>query len=87
MLTITEAAGGYLNEWLDLEDASSDTAVRLAVAPDGFTAAFDRERPGDTAFDYEGRKVLLLDKKASQVLENRTLDVKSTPDGPKLGLS
>jgi len=87
MLTITEAAGGSLNEWLVAEKAAPDTAVRLSVAPNGFTATLDKERPGDSSVDHEGRKVLLMDEQASSVLSERTLDVKGTPGGPKLGLT
>lgn len=87
MLTITEAAGGYLNKWLDEAKAAPDTAVRLAVASKGFTAALDKERPGDLTVDHDGRKVLLLDEQASSALSERTLDVKGTPEGPKLGLT
>lgn len=87
MLNITNAAGGYLNRVLDETNATPDTAVRLLVAADGLKATFDTERPGDASLDHDGRKVLLLDEQASQVLAQRTLDVQTTPDGPRLGLS
>jgi len=87
MLTITEAAGGYLSKVLDDANAAPDTAVRLVVESNGLTAALDSERPGDASIDHDGRKVLLLDSQASQVLSERTLDVQATDDGPRLGIS
>ena len=87
MLTITDAAGGYLTKVLDEAQVSDETAVRLVAAPEGLTAALDTEKPGDASFDHDGRKVLLLDQLASQVLDERTLDVQNTPDGDKLGLT
>ena len=87
MLTVTEATGGYLSKVLEEAKASPETAVRLAVEGNGLTAALDTERPGDTTFDHNGRTVLLLDEQASQVLSERTLDVQTTTDGPRLGIS
>lgn len=87
MLTLTDAAGGYLTKVLDEAQVPGDTAVRLVAAPEGLTAALDNEKPGDATFAHEGRTVLLLDQLASQVLDERTLDVQKTPEGDKLGLS
>ncbi len=84
MLNVTEAAGDYLNRVLDNANASPDTAVRLTVEQQSLTAALDNERPGDTTFDHEGRKVLLLDELASNALADSKLDVQPTPDGPTL---
>jgi Fe-S cluster assembly iron-binding protein IscA len=86
MLTVTEAAGGYLSSWLERANATDDTAVRLFVEPKGLAAALDTERPGDTTIEHAGRRVLLLDEEASQALSERTLDVQRTPDGPRLGI-
>jgi Fe-S cluster assembly iron-binding protein IscA len=87
MLNITEAAGGYLSKVLDDANATPETAVRLVVQSSGLTAALDTERPGDAAIDHDGRKVLLLDAQASQVLADRTLDMQPTEEGPRLGIS
>lgn len=87
MLTMTEAAGGYLFRFLDETDASPDTAVRLVAAGEGIRPELDTERPGDAHLDHDGRKVLLLDPHASEMLAERTLDIEPTPDGPRLGLS
>jgi len=86
MLTMTDAAAGYLSDVLEKANVSPDTAVRLVVEADGLAPALDTARPGDTTFDHEGRKVLLLDALASDVLADRTLDVHSTDDGLRLSV-
>jgi hypothetical protein len=87
MLTMTDAAAGYLSDVLEKANVSSDTAAHLVVEADGLAPALDSARPGDTTFNHEGRKVLLLDALASEVLADRTLDVHSTEDGPSLSVT
>ena len=82
MLTVTKAAGGYLSNMLERNHAPPDSAVRILVKPEGLRTAIDQEHNGDTTFDHDGRKVLLLDQNAATVLSERTLDV--DPDGPRL---
>lgn len=87
MLTMTEAAGGYLHNVLETSRAPAEAAVRLTVGAEGLSASIDSQRPGDATLYHEGRRVLLLDPPASEALDARTLDVQSTPDGDKLGIS
>lgn len=87
MLTMTEAAGGYLNNLLENSDAPEQLAVRLMVDQEGLTAVIDEERPGDTTYQHQGRKVLVLDSQAAEALSAKTLDLKPTEEGQKLGLS
>lgn len=87
MLTVTETAGEFLSDVLDQSNAPADSAVRLVVGDGELSAAIDAQRPGDTTYDHQGRKVLLLDPKASDALAERTLDLQATPDGNRLGLS
>lgn len=86
MMNLTESAGGFLSKVLDEAQASPDTAVRLAVEGDGVQSTLDTVRPGDTTYNHEGRKVLLLDTRASRVLADRTLDVQPTEEGPRLSI-
>lgn len=87
MLNLTPAAGGYLSKVLEEAQASPDTAVRLAVEGDGLQSTLDVVRPGDTTYNHDGRKVLVLDNRASRVLADRTLDVLPTDEGMRLGIS
>lgn len=86
MLNVTNAAGEYLNDMLESARAPAESAVRLEVTKEGLIAAIDEERPGDARVDHEGRKVLLLDQHASQVLSETTLDVQAADGRPRLGI-
>lgn len=82
MLSVTNAAGGYLNGVLERAHAPAEAAVRILVQPDGLKTTIDQERKGDQHFEHEGRKVLLLDQEAAVRLSERTLDVDE--DGTRL---
>ena len=64
--------------------ASEETAIRLVLEGNTLTPQLDNSRPGDDTFDYEGRLVLMLDSQVSQVLDDSTLDIEATEEGPKL---
>src|SRR5262249_26385642 len=84
MFILTEAAGGYLTAVLDNANASEETAIRLVLEGNTLTPQLDNARPGDETFDHEGRLVLMLDAQVSQVLDDSTLDIEATDEGPKL---
>jgi hypothetical protein len=84
MFIVTEAAGGYLTAVLDNANASEETAIRLVLEGNTLTPQLDNTHPGDKTFDHEGRMVLMLDAQVSQVLDDSTLDIETTEEGPKL---
>jgi hypothetical protein len=84
MFMMTETAGEYLIAVLDNANASEETAIRFVLEGNTLTPRLDNARPGDATFDYEGRKVLVLDGQVSQALADSTLDVQTTEEGPKL---
>lgn len=75
MLTVAEAAGARLAQMLDDKGLPEDVAVRLVCEGQDIALRQDSERPGDTAFQHEGRTVLLLDGQVSELLTNDKLDV------------
>ena len=88
MLTVTEAASARLAEMLKQQDVPADIAVRFVHEGEGVGLRPDNEREGDTAFQHEGRTVLLLDAQVSELLVDDTLDVedaKLTLRHPKEG--
>ena len=87
MLTMTEAAGGYVNQMLNEVDAGHEAALRLMAEPNGVKTALDTPRAGDRSFAYEGRNVVVVDEQTSEVLSSSTLDVEVTPTGKKLILA
>jgi hypothetical protein len=84
MFTITDAARAYLVRMLD-EDPAGET-VRFVFGLRGLEPQPSVVLPGDTTFKHEGRIVVVLDKTMCQMLEDKTLDVEETKDGPTLRL-
>jgi hypothetical protein len=86
MFTVTETAGEFLTAVLDNANAAEETAIRLVFEGSTLTPKLDNVRPGDAAFDHEGRMVLVLDEQVTQVLAESMLDVRATEEGPTLVL-
>src|SRR5262245_33402737 len=84
MFMMTETAGEYLTAVLDNANVPDETAIRLVLEGGTLTPQLDNARLGDEKFDHAGRMVLILDTQVSQVLDNSTLDVEATDEGPKL---
>lgn len=87
MFVMTEAAGVYISALLDRAQIPQEAAVRLVIEGDSVETTLDTPRPGDASYDHEGRRVLLLDARASQLLEDSRLDVQPTADGERLVLT
>jgi hypothetical protein len=86
MFTMTETAGEYLTTVLDDANAAEETAIRLVLDGNTLTPKLDNAHPGDATFDHEGRMVLVLDARVTQVLAESMLDVTATEEGPQLVL-
>jgi len=84
MLTITESANRYLCAVLDRAHAAPETGIRLLLEGDALTPSLDTPRAGDATFEHDGRKVLVLDTRACEFLDDSTLDVQTTGEGPRL---
>lgn len=84
MLAVTEAAGKHLVGLLSEAEAPDDAAIRVVVANQGLALRIDHEQEGDKTFEHDGRTVLLLDDKVSEVLSDHTLDIEQAGEGPRL---
>ena len=88
MLTVTESAKQLLKETLTAHSDDPEVGIRLSFKPPGqFGIALDREAEGDQVVEHEGAKALLVAPELAPVVEGITLDVKDTPEGPKLVMS
>ncbi|MCG3126715.1 MAG: hypothetical protein CHACPFDD_01568 [Phycisphaerae bacterium] len=87
MLTVTAAALERLAQKLLGREAGDGFALRFKRAEGRWRLRVGRERPDDATFTHGGRKVLLLDKSASNAMSALTLDVRQTKRGPRLRLS
>jgi hypothetical protein len=78
MLRLTESAACHLARLLEQARRDDGDAIRLEAGEDGWR----REYPGDASFDYSGRRVLLLSAGVAKTLEDGTLDLSETENGP-----
>ncbi len=85
MVTVTESAKGLLKEILTAHSDDPEMGVRLASDPQGqLGLVLDKEEPGDQVVEHQGVKALLVASELAPALEEVTLDVQDTEDGPKL---
>ncbi|MBN2573598.1 MAG: hypothetical protein JXP73_03460 [Deltaproteobacteria bacterium] len=88
MLRLTVAAADHLNTILTSKSAPKRTAIRIIKGDSGhFEIQADVPKMGDISFEHEGRTVLVIDKKVSELLGDRVLDLVSRPEGTILALS
>jgi Fe-S cluster assembly iron-binding protein IscA len=85
MLSVTENAAAHLAEMLN--EAPDEAAVRFVPQGNGLLPQLDSERPGDTKFTHDEKTVLVLDQQISELLADKTLDVKDMGQGPQLALT
>ena len=65
-----------------------EIGLRLTLEPPRqFGLALDREGVGDLITEHEGAKVLLVAPEVVAQLDEITIDIKDTPEGPKLVIS
>ena len=86
MLAVTENALRKMRQILAESDASDNAAVRLKRESGRVRTRLDSARPGDTAYDHDGKTVLVLDEEVSKALADRKLDVLDDGTGPRLTL-
>lgn len=87
MFTLSEAAGQLLKEMLVGADAPEDAVLRIVTEEDeGLALTMDQAAPEDKTFVYEGRVVLVFNEELDQLLDERTLELEQTAEGPQLSL-
>jgi Fe-S cluster assembly iron-binding protein IscA len=85
MIKVTERAKQELKRILADREGNSEGSLRLLVSSPGeFGLSTDMEMSGDQVVEYEGVKVLLVEKLLADSLDEVTLDIEDTPEGPKL---
>lgn len=85
-MIVTDTALEVLAGVVERSHASEDSAVRIVSRTDGWTIEIDEPRAEDETFEYGERTVLILDARVAMTLQDSTLDVRETPDGPRLRL-
>ena len=87
MLQVTDSALGLLRDALINERTEGSQVLRLHVRDDEFVLGLDEVQNDDVEFSHNGDTVLAAPQEiASSVLGDTTIDLETTPEGPKLVL-
>ncbi len=84
MIVVTEQAKSKLKEMLSEKVDNPLAVLRLTPSHKGLGLVIDVEMPGDEAVEHENNKILVVERALADSLENVTLDVEDTPEGPEL---
>ena len=88
MIGVTERAKQELKRVLSDNVDHPLAVLRLTATEEGkLGLGIDIESPDDEVVEYEGSKVLLVEKGLASSLQGLTLDVQDTADGPQLAIS
>jgi Fe-S cluster assembly iron-binding protein IscA len=87
MIAVTERAKEQLESMLISKVDNSQAALRLINTDEGeYGLHIDVETPDDKVVNYEGRKVLVIDKELADNLEGTILDTEITSEGIELAI-
>ena len=87
MLQITDSALILLREALVNERSEDSQVFRLHVREDEFVLGLDEVQQDDIEFSHDGDTVLAAPQEiANTILVDTTIDLETTPEGPKLVL-
>ena len=84
MIAVTERAKGELKKMLSKKVDNPLGVLRLSPIQKGLGLRLDVEMPDDEVVKYENSKILVVEQTLADTLENVTIDVEDTPDGPEL---
>ncbi len=87
MVTVTYTAAEHMAYTLSEHQVRDDVVLRIKLTKGDVEMQPDKIRPGDEAFDHNGRVVLVLDQQISQLLGNKTIDLMTDDDGSHLILN
>ena len=85
MITVTEDAKKFLKSILLAKVDNYFAYLRLTSPEKGkLGLGIDIEQPGDEAVEYEGDKLLLVERNLADSLDGLMLDIDETPEGPEV---
>lgn len=87
MLQVTDSALDLLRDALTNERTDDSQVFRLLMRDDEFVLGLDEVQANDIEFGREGDTVLAAPQDiANMMLVDTTIDLETTPEGPKLVL-
>jgi len=87
MLQVTNSALVLLRDALVNERSEDSQVFRLLMRNDEFVLGLDEMQDDDVAFEHDGDTILAAPQDiANLMLVDTTIDLETTPEGPKLVL-
>jgi len=87
MIGVTDRAKQLLKNTLSENADTPEAGLRLVARGEGqMGLGIDVENPEDQVVEFEGSKVLMVEKNLAEALTGITLDVKDTEEGARLVL-
>ncbi len=84
MVTVTYRAAEHLAYTLSEHEVPDEVVLRVKITKGRVEMQPDKIRLGDETFDHNGNVVLVLDQQNSQLLGDKTIDLKTDDDGSHL---
>lgn len=84
MLNITEPAADHLAKLLDEAEAPEGTAARFIASEEGLSLQVDSPKPEDQTIEHGGKTLLVMEPQVAELLDDKTLALEDTDDGPAL---
>jgi hypothetical protein len=86
-MNISESACTLLSNLLAEAQAPEGSVARIVPVEEGLSLTIDSVQSADATFHHEGKPVLAVPETLVAAIDDKTLDVVSTPQGPQLTLT
>lgn len=86
-MNVSESACALLSNLLTEAQAPEGSVARIVPGGEGLSLTIDSVQSEDATFSHEGKTVLAVDQNLVEAIDDKTLDVVTTPEGPQLTLA
>jgi len=87
MLTVTDEAKVFLKNLIDENNIPEEATIRLTPTAQGLGLAPDKTSDEDTTFEHDGRTVLAIAPPIATELDDKSLSIQQTEQGPALSIA
>jgi len=87
MLNVSDTAYTMLSSLLSESNAPEGVAARITNTEQGLTLTIDEVQNSDETFNHDGKTVLAVDESVTDHVNDKSLEVVTTPQGPQLTLA
>lgn len=85
-MNVSQSACTMLSKLLTEAQAPDGVVARIIPSGEGLSLTMDEVQTDDATFDHGGKPVLAIAQNVVEIIDDKTLDVVSTAEGPQLTL-